>query len=291
MGQLGCTIGVLLIGASVAMGQSTSSRSAGSPGCPAVKASQREVAEAHKKPTLPTTPQPNDHAAVKGPAEPCPEPSSPGIVDKLLSTKELPHAPSSYVPLTSRQKFQLFLRTTYSPYTFESAAFNASLAQAEGQWYGYGGGIQGWGKRFGATLADTEGRKFIQTYLLSSLLRQDPRYFPSHKEGIIPRGWYAATRVLVTKNDNGSTGFNASEILGALSMSSLQNAYYPRRDRGFLDTLGRFTGALTSDATSDILREFWPDVRQLFRKHAPEKIKKIEEKIPDGITGATPDGH
>lgn len=289
MGQLGCTI-LLLIGASAALGQGASSPAAASPGCPTTKQAQREVAEAHQKPTLPAT-KPQNAQVAKDPEGPCPEPSSPGIVNKLLSTKDLPHAPSSYVPLTSRQKFQLFLRTTYSPYTFESAAFNASLAQAEGQWSGYGGGIQGWGKRFGATLADTEGRKFIQTYLLSSLLHQDPRYFPSHKEGVVPRGWYAVTRVMVTRSDNGSTGFNSSEILGVLLVSSLQNAYYPRRDRGFLDTVGRFTGALTSDATSDILREFWPDIRQLFRKHAPEKIKKIEEKIPDGITDTAPDEH
>ncbi len=58
-----------------------------------------------------------------------------------------------YAPLSARCKFRLFLRTTYSPYTFASAAFQATEGQATDQWPHYGGGTQGWGKRLGATLA------------------------------------------------------------------------------------------------------------------------------------------
>jgi len=91
---------------------------------------------------------------------------------------------------------------------------------------------------------------------------------------------YATTRVVVTKSDKGENTFNTSELLGALFTSSLQNAYYPSEDRTFGDTLNRFGGALSSDAVGNLLREFTPDMKRLFRKHAPEKIKKIEEKLP-----------
>lgn len=187
---------------------------------------------------------------------------------------------SQYVPLSSRQKFNLFLKRTYSPYTFADTAANATWAQITGQWYEYGGGMQGWGKRFGATLADTEGRSFIQNFALSSLLHQDPRYFPAKQRGLIPRSWYAATRVLVIRRDNGQSTFNSSEVLGTLFASSLENAYYPEHDRGFPETMSRFVGAIGSDATSNLLREFWPDIKRIFRKHEPEKMKEIEDKIP-----------
>jgi len=190
------------------------------------------------------------------------------------------NAPLPFTPLSARCKFDLFLRTTYSPYTFASAGFQATLAQAQGQWPHYGGGMQGWGKRFGATLADTESRRFIQTFALSTILHQDPRYFPSHKKALISRAWYAITRVAVTKNDKGDEAFNTSEFLGALFTSALQNAYYPTDDRSLGDTMNRFGGALSSDAVGNLLREFTPDMKRLFRKHAPEKIKKIEEKLP-----------
>jgi hypothetical protein len=190
------------------------------------------------------------------------------------------HAPFAYTPLSAHCKFKLFLTSTYSPYTFASAGFQATEAQATGQWPHYGGGTQGWAKRFGATLANTESRRFIQGFALSTILHQDPRYFPSFKKGLFSRTWYSATRVVITKNDNGDSTFNTSEFLGALLTSALQNSYYPRHDRTFGDTMNRFGGALSSDVIDNLLREFTPDMKRLFRKHAPKKILRIEEKLP-----------
>jgi hypothetical protein len=186
----------------------------------------------------------------------------------------------AYAPLSAQCKFKIFLTSTYSPYTFLSAGFQATLDQAQGQWPHYGGGMQGWGKRFGATLADTESRRFIQTFALSAILHEDPRYFPSYRRGLVSRGWYAATRVVITRKDSGDNTFNTSEFLGALFASALQNSYYPRHDRSLVETMNRFSGALSSDAIGNLLREFTPDMKRLFRKHAPKKILRIEEKLP-----------
>jgi hypothetical protein len=186
----------------------------------------------------------------------------------------------TYAPLSPHCKLDLFLKQTYSPYTFASAAFGATEAQATGQWPHYGGGMQGWGKRFGATLANTESRRFIQGFALSTMLHQDPRYFYSPNRRFFPRVWYSATRAVITKNDQGDSTFNTSEFLGALFSSALQNSYYPRHDRSLGDTMNRFSGAVSSDAIGDLLREFTPDMKSLFRKHAPKKMLKIEEKLP-----------
>ena len=81
--------------------------------------------------------------------------SSPQPPTTAPALPELPDAPSVYVPLSGHDKFKLFLRRTYSPYTFVTAAAEATWAQMWAQWPDYGGGMPGWGKRFGATLADT----------------------------------------------------------------------------------------------------------------------------------------
>jgi hypothetical protein len=187
---------------------------------------------------------------------------------------------SDYTPLSARCKFNLFVEQTHSPYTFASASFQATWAQATDGWPQYGGGMQGWAKRFGATLTDTESRRFVQTFALSTILHEDPRYFPSRKRTLIARIWHSTTRVVVTKNDNGDSTFNTSEFLGVLATTTLQNAYYPRYDRTFGDTMSRFSGALISDAIGDLQREFTPDMKRLFRKHAPKKLLKIEEELP-----------
>lgn len=221
------------------------------------------------------------HASAVGQTpQPTPYTKLPASQCSAGTSNSCPPSNPAYIPLSTRGKFNLFLKSTYSPYTFAGGAANATWAQMTGQWYQYGGGMQGWGKRFGASLADAEARKLIQGFALASLLHQDPRYFPAAKKGFIPRGWYAATRVLVAKKDDGGATFNSAGILGALFTSSLENAYYPWGDRGFGDTMSRFIGAIGSDATTNLLREFWPDIKRIFRKHESEKMKKIEEKIP-----------
>jgi hypothetical protein len=129
----------------------------------------------------------------------------------------------TYTPLSSNCKFHLFVKQTYSPYTFASAGFEATWAQATAQWPQYGGGMPGFGKRFSATLADTESRRFIQSFALSTILHQDPRHFTSARRTLVSRAWYAATRVVITNNDNGRSTLNSSEFLGALFTSALQN--------------------------------------------------------------------
>lgn len=216
--------------------------------------------------------------AVPTPSLPCQMKTQPASF--LVGPGNLPDAPSAYAPLSRDCKFKLVLRQTYSPYTFASAAFDSIWGQMWGQWPQYGGGMQGWGKRMGATLADVESRRFIQNFVLASLLHEDPRYFFSGKSGLVPRAWYAATRVLVTRDDYGRNVFNQSEFLGVSFTSSLQNAYYPRPDRTLGGTINRFAETLSGDATTNILHEFTPDLKRLFHQRCPQGIQRFEARIP-----------
>lgn len=218
-------------------------------------------------------------ATISTEAAPCSQvvPVSTGLV---AAPGNLSNAPSAYVPLSRHCKFDLVLRQSYSPYTLASAAFDATWAQMSGQWPQYGGGMQGWGKRLGTTLADVESRRFIQSFVLATVLHEDPRYFPSGKTGFAGRSWYAATRVLVTRNDYGWNELNRSELLGASLTSALQNTYYPRPDRTFSDTMNRFLGTLSADATTNLLHEFTPDLKRLFHKHCPSSIQRFEARMP-----------
>ncbi len=200
----------------------------------------------------------------------------------------LPDAPD--VSLSRHEKLHNFVRQTYSPYSFVSAAFDAAYAQMTGDPYEYGGGVQGYGKRFGAAIANTEASRFFNRFLFPSIFHQDPRYFRAvPNSGIVRRAWYAATRVLLTRGDSGQQQFNYSEVLGTACTATLENAYYPERARAFGPTVSRFTGALLSDAGSNLAREFWPDMRRAFRRHEPKSMQKIqheiEQKVPPSIRG------
>jgi hypothetical protein len=195
----------------------------------------------------------------------------------------VPPAKSDYRPLTPVQKLEIFYKSTYSPYTFLSAAFDAALAQAEGDLRGYGGGVQGYGKRYGAHLANAEASIFFSKFLFPWILKQDPRYFRM-KEGPVPRrSLYAVSRVFITRSDDGSSTFNSSRLLGRLVSKTLSNSYYPPERRGVGPTLRRTANGLITDASMSLAKEFWPDLRdKLFRKRLPDKVEDVVDLVVTG---------
>jgi hypothetical protein len=193
-------------------------------------------------------------------------------------------ASDPYEPLTRQRKWTHFVHRTYSPATFLGAAEDTAFTRVTAGFL-YCCGAGAWGEQYAATLADGESRAFFGNFLFPVLLHQDPRYFPKRTGNMFGRAWYAATRVLITRNDNGSESFNYSEVMGAAFSKALCNAYYPNRYRGGWDTTTNVLGALQGDATSNLLREFWPDIRKIVHKHTPQRFQSLEARLP-----ATPGG-
>ena len=80
-------------------------------------------------------------------------------------------------PLSRKQKLHLAFRTATDPVSFGVAAFDAGLSQAEDDFPGYGQGMQGYAKRFGASYADNFDGTMLGNAIFPILLKQDPRYF------------------------------------------------------------------------------------------------------------------
>src|SRR5512146_594215 len=131
-------------------------------------------------PAVPTTAAPVAPAMTA--IAPAPLAPGPGPEPEPLekTQPQLPNSPS-YRALTSEDKFSAFVHRTYSPYTFASVLVNTTYSQMVGDWPTYGGGMQGYGKRFGATLANTEAAGLFRVWLLPTMLHEDPRYYPSGK--------------------------------------------------------------------------------------------------------------
>jgi hypothetical protein len=192
---------------------------------------------------------------------------------------------SVFEPLSNQQKFQRFLSHTVSPYTFVSAGINSTWLQINGDPSSYGGGVNGWMKRFAVSMTDTEARAFFSQYFFPMILNQDPRYIPMRKGNLFARGWYAATRVVVGRSDNGNAVLNTSYLLSVGASKALSSAYAPPDKRNLETALLRIVGAYGSDAGSTVLEEFWPDIIRLFRSHAPKPLRQIEAKMPAQLMG------
>jgi hypothetical protein len=189
----------------------------------------------------------------------------------------LPDAPS-YVPLSSRQKFDRFLHSTYSTDTWEGAVFDSLYSQATGAYPEFGGGMAGYGKRYGAALAGAEAGAFFGKFLFPTLMHQDPRYFPSRQNDISDRLAYAASRVLITRSDDGRNVLNSSLIMSALAQAALSNAYIPYRNESVSGTLENAAASLGGVAQDYILKEFWPDIKAFLTKHQPHQVQHMRER-------------
>jgi hypothetical protein len=103
---------------------------------------------------------------------------------------------------------------------------------------------------------------------LPVLLHEDPRYFRRGTGTKKARMWYSATRIFVTRTDSGSNRINISELLGNSIAVGVSNAYYPD-SRDLSDNLQKLGLQLGTDAFSNVLKEFWPDIKhRFFEKHS-----------------------
>lgn len=187
-----------------------------------------------------------------------------GIVPQFGTTSRL-NAPA----LTTGQKFHLFAKSAVDPFTFAAAGFQAGLGQATNEFPGYGQGAAGYGKRFGASLADSVSSDFFANFFYPSLLKEDPRYFRLGQGSIKHRILYSFAQEFVTHTDNGGRSFNWSNVLGAFTAGGLSNAYYPSTDRGFGLTMSRSAISLLYGAAGGLVDEFWTDIHnKLFSKHS-----------------------
>lgn len=195
------------------------------------------------------------------------------MAHNFLPGQPLPDAPS-YVPLTAKQKFDLFARSTHSADMGFSIMADAVIAQASGAWPTLGGGMHGFGQRVGVSAAGEEAASFFSGFLFPTLFHQDPRYFRSHQTRIIDRLAYAASRVVIGRSDDGRSVINYSAISGQFVQAAVSNAYVPYRNESVSGTIENALAGLSGVAQAQILNEFWPDIKQFLTSHTPGMRQK-----------------
>ena len=172
------------------------------------------------------------------------------------------------MPLSTGQKFRIVEKDFVNPFTFLGTAFEAAIDQASDVHHAYGQGAEGFGKRYGADIADTATAEFFSVGVFPSLLHTDPRYFRAGSGNIFARASYAASRVFITRTDSGRHVFNAAEVLGSAVSSGISRAYYPESERNAGDFAYTMGSRIAFDAVYNLAKEFWPNVRQhLFGPH------------------------
>ena len=172
----------------------------------------------------------------------------------------VPNFYTSYIwdsaPMTPKLKFKLALRAEIDPIEFAVNAGVAGAEQYHNTFPGYGGGWQGYGKRFGATYADSAIGAMLGRALFPIWFHQDPRYFYRGTGSTRSRVWYALAQTFVTRGDNGETQPNYSHLLGNFATAGISNVYRAPSDRTFDLTMRDALIVTASNAVGNMLREF-----------------------------------
>jgi hypothetical protein len=163
-------------------------------------------------------------------------------------------------------------KATVDPINFGLTGAIAGIQQATNSVSGYGQGAQGYGKRYGASYADSVAGTFIGSAILPSILKQDPRYFYKGTGSRRSRFLYAIANSVICKGDNRHWQANYSGILGSLAAGGISNFYYPATDRDAALTFENTLIGIGSSAANNLLQEFV--IRKLTRNapnYAPAK--------------------
>ena len=168
--------------------------------------------------------------------------------------------------LTVKDKFFFFLEDSVQPANFVVAGFNAGIGQAENDDPSYGQGGAGYGKRFGASLANQASGEFFKDFVYPTIFSEDPRYYRMAHGSTGKRFLHAVGHSVIAYHDkDGTKMFNFSEWLGTTSAVVLANTYHFDNRRGVGPAARRVSISVGSDAGFDVLREFWPEIARTFR--------------------------
>ncbi len=171
-------------------------------------------------------------------------------------------------PLTVRRKFWIASKDSFDyPIYFLSGAF-AGISQIENSNPSFGQGLKGYAKRYAAGYGDQMIGNMMAEGVFPSLLHEDLRYFRLGVGGTWKRSRYALTRILVTRTDSGNARFNFSEVVGNCAATAISNAYNPDT-RDASENLEKLGMQLGTDAISNVLKEFWPDVKRRLHHRNP----------------------
>jgi hypothetical protein len=175
-----------------------------------------------------------------------------------------------YEPIDTKHKLIIAMKDSFDyPLILLSAGF-AGISQLDNSNPSYHQGVEGYAKRLGANYTTQAIGNMMTEGFFPAMLHEDPRYrrIGPGRGHVGYRTWYAFSRIFVTRTDSGGTRFNFSEWGGNATGVAISNFYQPDQ-RDWRDNTYALLEQCATDGISQILKEFWPDIKQKFFHRKP----------------------
>src|ERR1019366_6467268 len=165
-----------------------------------------------------------------------------------------------YKPLTTAEKYKIARDNSFDWPNFPLLVGYALQAEVAAGGFHQTGFLQEFGEYYVRGFGDQLIGSYVTEAILPAIFHEDPRYFRLGTGSVLHRMGYAASRIFVTNGDNGKTRFYASELLGNAGVVAVTSVYYTSSQTPGQGAL-RYGMQLGNDALTNVLTEFWPDIR------------------------------
>jgi hypothetical protein len=163
-------------------------------------------------------------------------------------------------PMTPKEKAWLAVRNVGDPFNGLTILGSSAIAVGTDSHSAYGPGFHGFERYVGVSVTQDMTGEFFGTFLIPSVMHQDPHYHRMPTASMKRRVAHALYQVVWTQGDNGKGMVNYADLVGFAIDDEIGNLYVPGRETNSRATAERYATGLATAPISNFITEFLPDV-------------------------------
>jgi hypothetical protein len=171
------------------------------------------------------------------------------------------------VRLTPEQKARLAFHNLKDPGNLVTIVGTAAFTIGIDPHTAYGPGWKGFGKNAGVSLLQDTTGEFFGTFLIPTLMREDPHYHRMPHASVPRRFVHALARTVIAQHDDGSAMPNYATLLNYPIGAEISNLYVPGIRGNGPSTVARIMTGYATDPIENEITEFLPDIAKHIHVH------------------------
>jgi hypothetical protein len=189
-------------------------------------------------------------------------------------------------PMTPKEKAWLATKNLIDPFNLATILAEAGISVGADSHSAYGPGWPGYGRYVGVSFTEDLTGEFFGTFLIPSIMHQDPHYHREPKATYFHRALHTVTQVVWTQGDNSKGMLNYANLAGFAIEDEIGNLYVPGRKTNASATAQRYVIGLATAPISNVITEFLPDVAK--RIHVQQVVvQRIINHIANNNSSGT----
>jgi hypothetical protein len=178
-------------------------------------------------------------------------------------------------PMTPREKGWLAVRNVVDPFNGITILGSSAIAVGSNAYSQYGPGMRGFRRYVGVSYAQDMTGEFFGTFLIPTIVHQDPHYHRMPNATMKRRIAHALYQVVWTQGDNGKGMVNYGDVVGFAFDDEIGNLYVPGQKTDLPASAARYGIGLATAPIDNFVTEFLPDLA----RHIHIQIVVIQQII------------